>query len=145
MKIVVLMGGLSSEREVSLSSGREICAALKLKGHEVVELDIRDALNASVTGAFGSDNRGLRGLVSNPEMASGELVFVALHGGAGEDGTVQALLDIMGKPYTGSGMLSSSVPVRPVGLRPPTLQQAITGFYYWIVKSFRAKKYAATA
>ncbi len=109
MKIIVLMGGLSSEREVSLSSGKQISAALRTKGHDVVEVDIKDALDASVPGAPGRDIRGLRDFLSNPEVASGELVFIALHGGAGENGTVQALLDIMGKPYTGSGMLPSAL------------------------------------
>jgi D-alanine-D-alanine ligase len=109
MKIVVLMGGLSSEREVSLASGKEICAALQTRGHEVVKLDIRDALDVSVAGARAEDNPALRNFISDPDVASAELVFVALHGGAGEDGTVQALLDIMGKPYTGSGMFSSAL------------------------------------
>jgi D-alanine-D-alanine ligase len=108
MKIVVLVGGLSAEREVSLASGKEISGALGEIGHEVVEIDVRDALDASDY-AGTDDNRALTDFVSNGDLASAQLVFIALHGGAGEDGTVQALLDIMGKPYTGSGMFASAL------------------------------------
>ncbi|KPJ59419.1 MAG: hypothetical protein AMJ46_11385 [Latescibacteria bacterium DG_63] len=109
MKIVVLVGGLSSEREVSLASGKAISKGLTEKGHVVVEIDLKDTLDVSVAGARPGRNPGLAEFVSNSDVASGELFFVALHGGAGEDGTVQALLDIMGKPYTGSGMFASAL------------------------------------
>ncbi|UCF78472.1 MAG: D-alanine--D-alanine ligase [Candidatus Eiseniibacteriota bacterium] len=109
MKIIVLMGGVSSEREVSLASGKEISKGLRTRGHEIVEVDLKDALDVSASAERSGPNNGLADFVSNPDVASAEVVFIAMHGGAGEDGTVQALLDVMGKPYTGSGMLSSAL------------------------------------
>ncbi len=109
MRIAVLMGGLSSEREVSLASGKEVARALREVKHDVVEIDVRDELDASRAASPSSNNKALAGFVTNPDIASCDVVFVALHGGAGEDGTVQALLDVMGKPYTGSGMLASAL------------------------------------
>lgn len=109
MRIAVLMGGVSSEREVSLASGREVARALREVGHQVTEIDIKDELDNSQSCSSSSNNRGLINFVSSSDIASSEIVFVAMHGGAGEDGTVQALLDIMGKPYTGSGMLASAL------------------------------------
>jgi D-alanine-D-alanine ligase len=109
MRIAVLMGGVSSEREVSLASGREVSRALQEVGHQVVEIDVKDELDTSHLSPSSGNNRALVNFVSNSDIASSEIVFIALHGGAGEDGTVQALLDVMGKPYTGSGMLSSAL------------------------------------
>jgi D-alanine-D-alanine ligase len=109
MRIAVLMGGASSEREVSLASGREVARALKAVGHQVVEIDVKDELDTSHSSSPSGNNKALVNFVSNPDIASSEIVFIALHGGAGEDGTVQVLLDVMGKPYTGSGMLASAL------------------------------------
>jgi D-alanine-D-alanine ligase len=91
MKIGVLMGGLSSEREVSLASGRAILDALKTKGYDTVAVDVgRDAAaQIARTGV--------------------EAAFIALHGTFGEDGAIQGLLEIMGIPYTGSGILASAM------------------------------------
>ena len=90
-KIGVLMGGLSSEREVSLASGRAILDALKTKGYNAVAVDVdRDA--AAKIGRAGI-----------------EAAFIALHGTFGEDGAIQGLLEIMGIPYTGSGILASAM------------------------------------
>lgn len=89
-KVVVLMGGPSAEREVSLSSGRECAAALRGEGFEVVELD------------------------AGPDLATrlSELtpctVFNALHGRRGEDGCVQGVLEWLRIPYTHSGVLASA-------------------------------------
>ena len=90
-KVVVLMGGPSAEREVSLSSGRECAAALRGEGFEVVELDAGADLPARLT-----------------ELAP-DVVFNALHGRWGEDGCVQGLLEWMRVPYTHSGVLASAV------------------------------------
>jgi D-alanine-D-alanine ligase len=122
MKILVLMGGTSSEREVSLVSGSEVARALREKGHRVVEMDVKDELDPTGSGCDSGGpwkkagpsertraGRGLVGFVTNPDVVSCDLVFVALHGGNGENGTVQALLDIIGKSYTGSGMLPSAL------------------------------------
>jgi D-alanine-D-alanine ligase len=90
-KIGVLMGGLSSEREVSLASGNAILGALKEKGYDAVAVDIgRDA------------GEQLR-------KAGVEVAFNGLHGKFGEDGAIQGLLEIMGIPYTGSGILASAM------------------------------------
>jgi D-alanine-D-alanine ligase len=89
MKVVVLMGGDSSEREVSLSSASQVVKALEEAGHRVTALDVRD--------------RTLPGLVTtHPDVEACDLVFPVLHGGAGEDGTLQALLALAGIPFVGS-------------------------------------------
>jgi D-alanine-D-alanine ligase len=87
------MGGSSPEREVSLESGRAISEALRLKGHEVMPIDF-DRLACEEL------------MQSDPEVA-----FIALHGCPGEDGTVQGMLEILGIPYTGSGVLGSSLAI----------------------------------
>ena len=93
-RVTVLLGGLSSEREVSLSSGREIAAALREAGHEVTTLDPGPDLGAVVAGIT----------ASRPDA-----VFNALHGRFGEDGSIQGVLDWMGIPYTHSGLRASAV------------------------------------
>ncbi|MFD2630711.1 D-alanine--D-alanine ligase [Oceanobacillus kapialis] len=91
MRIAVLYGGVSGEREVSLSSGKGIMQALKNNGHEVVGIDfhpnkLEEILKLDV-----------------------DLVFIGLHGKFGEDGRVQGLLEMLGLPYVGSGVLASSL------------------------------------
>jgi D-alanine-D-alanine ligase len=91
MKVAVLMGGSSSEREVSLKSGAQVEAALRRLGHEVIVVD--PATN------------GLSPLADfNPDAA-----FIALHGKFGEDGCIQGALEMMGIKYTGSSVLSSAI------------------------------------
>lgn len=109
MKIAVLMGGVSSEREVSLASGREVARALSGAGHQVVEIDVKDELEPSHSSPSSGNNKALIGFVSNLDIASSDVVFIVLHGGAGENGTLQAILDLMGTTYTGSGMLASAL------------------------------------
>ncbi|MCK4547238.1 MAG: D-alanine--D-alanine ligase [Candidatus Eisenbacteria sp.] len=101
MRITVLMGGLSPEREVSLNSGKAVAKSLREAGHDVTALDIRGE----------GDDRWTpyRQVMDTPEVAAAEVVFIALHGEEGEDGTVQALLDLKKKPYTGSGVLASAL------------------------------------
>ncbi len=91
MRIVVLMGGRSSEREVSLRTGRAVAKALRELGHEVIEMDLSEDLPCKL-------------MEVKPDK-----VFIALHGPYGEDGRVQGLLDILGIPYTGSGVLGSAL------------------------------------
>jgi len=81
LNITVMLGGIGAEREVSLSSGKEVARALRSLGHRVKELDPRDETWK----------------LSDPT----DLVFLALHGTYGEDGTVQAQLEELGVPYTG--------------------------------------------
>ena len=121
MKIAVLLGGDSMERDVSIASAAQVVGALRSRGHEVIAYD-------SGRGRLGRDDEqrlfagkidkrppdknqvaGLPTVVSAPDLAEVDLVFLALHGGRGEDGTVQALLDLAGIPYTGSGKLGSAL------------------------------------
>ena len=90
-KVAVLMGGPSSEREVSLSSGHECAAALRGEGFEVVELDAGRDICARL-------------IEIKPDV-----VFNVLHGRWGEDGCVQGILEWMGIPYTNSGVLASAL------------------------------------
>ena len=90
-KVAVLMGGFSAEREVSLSSGRECAAALRGEGFEVVEIIADRALSARL------------------EEAACDVVFNALHGRWGEDGSVQGMLEWMGLPYSHSGVMASAL------------------------------------
>lgn len=127
MKITVLMGGPSAERNVSLASGIRIVLALRSKGHDVIAFDPSrgrlsdeeqqrlatstvgteppslDSLAQTTGGAF------LPALETLPEISDADVVFLALHGGMGEDGTLQALLDMAKVRYTGSGHLSSAL------------------------------------
>ena len=153
MKIVVLAGGLSSERNVSLSSGCMVCAALRERGHEAALVDlylgtqddprtlfsapipeglkkigrqtpdlaaVRDSRTGGGEGQFGP------GVLAACRMA--DVVFLALHGTCGEDGRVQAALDLLGIPYTGAGYLGSAIAmdkdltkriVAPLGVTTP--------------------------
>lgn len=84
-KIVVLMGGTSSEKEISLRSGRNVADSLRLTGYEVIEIDPEfQAIPTDV-----------------------DFAFIALHGEGGEDGFIQAKLDKTGIPYSGSGVIAS--------------------------------------
>jgi D-alanine-D-alanine ligase len=93
-RVGVLMGGWSAEREVSLRTGDGVASALKSRGHDVVRL---------VWEAEGP------GLDEKVRAARVDVVFLALHGRGGEDGCVQGLLELMGIPYTGSGVLASAL------------------------------------
>ena len=91
-RVAVLLGGWSAEREVSLSSGKGCAEALRQKGYDVVEIDPPHDPAALVAL-----------LTPKPDV-----VFNALHGRGGEDGHIQALLNLMGIPYTHSGLLASA-------------------------------------
>ena len=84
LKVAVLMGGQSFEREVSLESGKRVCAALEEAGYKVVPLDTNDAL------------------VPTLRSEKPQVVYNALHGKHGEDGTIQSLLEFLGIPFVGS-------------------------------------------
>lgn len=90
-KVAVLLGGRSSEREVSIRTGQQISRALAEQGYAVREIDTASRL------------------VSQLEEFLPDVVFIALHGKCGEDGTIQGLLEILGFPYTGSGVLASAL------------------------------------
>ena len=127
MKITVLTGGTSAERNVALASAAQVVAALRKGGHDVRVVDTaRGYLPASeeaatLGGAVGANppdpaelrdlERGLLmgGLGGLPAIREADVLFLCLHGGTGEDGTLQALLDVVGVPYTGSGALGSAL------------------------------------
>ena len=120
MKVTVLLGGDSFERDVSLASGAGVIKALESRGHEVYALDPALPVGAAapVAAKIGetppeelaalAPERAFEWLHATPLLAS-EVVFIALHGGRGEDGTVQALLEAAGLSYTGTGVLGSAL------------------------------------
>ncbi|MFQ6675816.1 MAG: D-alanine--D-alanine ligase [Fidelibacterota bacterium] len=92
MKVAVLMGGNSSERDVSLKTGEAVVLSLKRLGHRVVPCPYEGDVHAVL-----------------PFLQEVDVVFNALHGGEGEDGTVQGILEAHGIPYTGSGPEASAL------------------------------------
>ncbi|MBM7854079.1 D-alanine-D-alanine ligase [Desulfohalotomaculum tongense] len=97
LKIGVLYGGKSTEREVSLKSGEAVFQGLKAKGYRVVKIDVAE-----------------QDFIDQIKNENINLAFLALHGKYGEDGTIQGLLEILGIPYTGSGVLASAVAMNKV-------------------------------
>ncbi len=98
MHVIVLLGGDSPEREVSLSSGRNIVDALRENGHRVTALDPGDDKNKTLENIY----EGIRKAVPHADV-----VFNALHGGTGENGVIQSVLQMMHIPFTGSGAEAS--------------------------------------
>lgn len=138
MKIIVLAGGLSPERQVSLVSGQGICRALRSLGHQAVLVDmfmgledwdgaVEDIFNApdgrctqeEITAqapdltAVRASRRDASASLFGPGVLEAcrmaDAVFLGLHGECGEDGRVQAVFDLLGIPYTGSGYLASGM------------------------------------
>lgn len=93
IRVGVVMGGTSSEREISLSSGDAVAEALEGRGHDVVRIVLGNGVDA------------LDALAA----ADMDAAFLALHGRQGEDGCVQGVLEMIGVPYTGSGVLGSAL------------------------------------
>lgn len=93
LRVGVVMGGTSSEREVSLRSGEAVAEALYERGHDVVTIDLGSGIDAL-------------DLLAEAEM---DVAFLALHGKQGEDGCIQGVLELLGIPYTGSGVLTSAL------------------------------------
>ena len=91
MRVAVLRGGRSAEREVSLMSGSQVEKALRRRGHDVTGVDV---------------DLGTWDVLRDGDF---QCVFNALHGRLGEDGTVQGMLELLGLPYTGSGVLASAL------------------------------------
>ena len=136
MKIVVLAGGISTERDVSLSSGSMIYKALKQKGHKAILLDVYLGIEGNVDGIFDLDkdwSESVKGIGEiNPDISAvkalrpdgdknffgpnviklcqeADVVFMALHGVGGEDGKVQAAFELMGIRYTGTDFTSAAM------------------------------------
>ncbi len=89
-RVAVIYGGTSAEREVSLESGTAVLRALEAQGVDAFGIDLQQGLKALANAEF-------------------DRAFIALHGRGGEDGAVQGALELLGKPYTGSGILASAV------------------------------------
>ena len=133
MKIVVLAGGTSTERDVSIVSGTGVCEALRSLGHQAILLDVytgdAEADPASVfDGAYDTEKaaemmRAMSAYVESekdtdraffgPQVLeickAADFVFLALHGANGEDGRVQAVLDLFKIPYSGTDYISSAI------------------------------------
>ena len=137
MNVIVLAGGLSSERNVSLSTGAKVCQALAELGHKAALVDlflglenyprpyeqIFDApppLPPTGIGAHAPDLEAVKGSRADQSRrmfgpgvlevcSAADVVFLGLHGACGEDGRVQAAFDLLGIPYTGSGYLGSAI------------------------------------
>jgi len=128
LRIIVLMGGTSSERDVSLASGIRVAEALRTCGHDVSAVDPargvigddeqRALASGTVVQTAPPSQEALRQMAREalpsfatnlPRRGDADVVFLGLHGGSGEDGTIQALLDLADVPYTGSGHLASAL------------------------------------
>ncbi len=136
MKVVVLAGGTSTERDVSLSTGSMIYKALKKNGHQAILLDVYLGYEGGTEGIFEQDTdwtAQISGIAEqNPDLEavkamrvdgdknffgpnvlslcqSADAVFMALHGANGEDGKIQACFELMGIPYTGTDFVSSAM------------------------------------
>jgi D-alanine-D-alanine ligase len=127
MRVTVLTGGTSSERDVALASAVQVVAALRSCGHEVAVVDTARGFipqseeRSMLSGTVGVEppsidqlhglERGLllSGLGNLAVVRDADVLFLALHGGRGEDGTLQTLLEMIGVPYTGSGRLGSAM------------------------------------
>jgi D-alanine-D-alanine ligase len=119
LRIVVLTGGTSAEREICLMSGKKVTAALSRDRYKSVLVDL-----AAVAGTRAPDLARI--LLAPPGESEDspehsaecdglpDVVFIALHGGAGENGTVQGLLELLGIPYTGSGVLASALAMNKI-------------------------------
>jgi len=127
MNVAVVLGGTNEERNVSLATGRAVVAALRERGHIVVAVDPAHGVvppeeeGRMLDGAVGVDPPGLdelarlgsssvgAALADLPAIRRADVVFLALHGEGGEDGTIQGLLDLADVAYTGSGCLGSAI------------------------------------
>lgn len=152
-KVAILMGGKSAEHEVSLASGRAVVGSLDPLKFDVLPIVIsRDGLSwrlvsrdkilesANPFELKGSDKElivhnykeveGIKGLAN----AKLDVIFIAMHGPYGEDGTVQGMLELTGIPYTGSGVMASSIGMNKLVFRKLLSSQDILLPKYWVVK-----------
>jgi D-alanine-D-alanine ligase len=110
------MGGRSAERDVSLVTGEQVASALEAKGYAVQRLDLDE------------------GLLGTLQDGSIDCVFVALHGRLGEDGTVQGMLEVLGVPYTGSGVLASALAMDKVVTKKILCYEEIPTPRFWVAR-----------
>ena len=126
LRIAVLMGGRSAEREVSLHTGEQVEGALAAVGHDVVRVDTADI-----------------GFIETLRTGQFDVAFICLHGRLGEDGTIQGLLELLDLPYVGSGVLASALAMDKVvskqifvasGLPTPAWEVVRRGFAYSVAE-----------
>jgi len=125
LRVLILVGGTSAERDVSMASGQAVLEALRERGHDVLAIDTAcgrklldtsrslipqgiDTVPPEAENAVSTANEVVTALAM-PEAAAIDVVFLALHGGDGEDGHIQALLDMARVKYTGSGVTASAL------------------------------------
>ena len=126
-KVAVLMGGWSAERAVSLKSGRAVLTALCASGVDAYGIDVdREILPVLDNGSF-------------------DRAFIVLHGRCGEDGVIQGALEILGLPYTGSGVLASALCMDKLRTKQLWLGMSLPTPSYCIVESAAELADAATA
>ena len=133
MKIVVLAGGISTEREISIVSGTQVCKALRSRGHQAILVDVyfgredadpmqafTDEYDVDAAAAYArsfdgqveksiQEGKAFFGTNVIALCQAADVVFLALHGENGENGKVQAAFDLLGIRYTGSGYLGSAI------------------------------------
>nr|WP_238134175.1 D-alanine--D-alanine ligase [Calderihabitans maritimus] len=120
--MAVLLGGLSAEREVSLKTGEAVYEALKSKGYNAVKVDVD------------------RQVVEKLKKINPDVAFIALHGKFGEDGTVQGVLEMLGIPYTGSGVLASAVAMNKIATKKILCFEKIPTPPFMVVDSIMREK-----
>lgn len=125
MNVAVLFGGISPERNVSIKGGKAVVSALKEKGHNVIPVDPALGVNCVVSiddlnngNGFPTNEelakfpkKNLIDAINSPVFDNVDIAFIVLHGTNGEDGRIQALLELRGIPYTGSDVKASSVAI----------------------------------
>ena len=115
-KVAVLMGGVGSEREISLKSGSAVLRGLKAGGFDAHAIDTKDDMSALFSGAY-------------------DAAFIALHGAGGEDGCIQGLLETLRIPYTGSGVLASASAMDKAFAKDMMLSKGIPTAGFQVFKS----------
>ncbi len=114
LRVLVLYGGWSKEREVSIRSGQKVLNSLKLMGFNAIGLDMQKDYYERI------------------KEISPDVVLIMLHGKPGEDGTIQGALELMGIPYTGSKVLASAIGINKIATKRLLIEQGIpTPAYYY--------------
>ena len=113
-KVGVLMGGISSEREISLKTGEAVYSALLKLGYNAVKIDVREDFIEKV---------------SNLDI---DVAFIALHGRYGEDGIIQAILEFAKIPYTGTGVMGSAIAMNKIATKRLSMSLGINTPDFWL-------------
>lgn len=127
LRVAVLMGGLSSERAISLISGASVFNALDRGKHDVTAIDVglRRGQAAPPPAQCPLPLPEMKALEALMEPPRFDVAFIALHGRGGEDGSLQGFLELLGIPYTGSGVLASALALDKIQSKRIFLQQGI--------------------